>query len=208
MQHFNTTPEEYSVIFTSSATSSLKIVAECFDYGNQSPGTFTYLENNHTSVLGMRNYSKNVQVVRTPDAFQVLYGEVESSENLDPHSNSLFVYPAQCNFSGTKYPLEWIDKVHKGVLNKLVKSKSKNWFVVLDAASFVSTNYLDLAKFQPDFVSISFYKMFGYPTGIGALLVNKNSKDMLIKKYYGGGTVEMALSSKNLMVFRPVLNDR
>jgi len=39
--------------------------------------------------------------------------------------------------------------------------------VLLDAAAFVPTNPLDLSVVQPDFVVISFYKMFGYPTGVG-----------------------------------------
>jgi len=35
----------------------------------------------------------------------------------------------------------------------------------------VPTNRLDLRVVTPDFVAISFYKMFGYPTGVGCLLV-------------------------------------
>ena len=30
---------------------------------------------------------------------------------------SLFAYPAEDNFAGVKYPLEWIEKVHKGYFN-------------------------------------------------------------------------------------------
>lgn len=209
MQHFNTNPEDYSIIFTSSATGALKLLGECFHYGNEYHGTFAYLENNHTSVLGMRNYASNVQVIRTSDAFEVLSDNTTcSGEDLISESNSCFVYPAQCNFSGTKYPLNWISKVQSGALNNLVNSKTKNWYVVLDAASFVATNRLDLAIFKPDFVPISFYKIFGYPTGIGALLVRKGSENVLVKKYYGGGTVLMALSSENKMVPRPMLHDR
>ena len=48
------------------------------------------------------------------------------------------------------------------------------WDVLLDAAAFVPTNRLDLREVQPDFVSVSFYKMFGYPTGVGCLLVRKH----------------------------------
>ncbi len=41
------------------------------------------------------------------------------------------------------------------------------------AAAFVPTSKLDLSVHHPDFVSVSFYKIFGYPTGIGCLLVKK-----------------------------------
>ena len=45
--------------------------------------------------------------------------------------------------------------------------------MLLDAAAFVPTNRLDLGRWHPDFVALSFYKMFGYPTGVGCLLARK-----------------------------------
>jgi selenocysteine lyase/cysteine desulfurase len=39
--------------------------------------------------------------------------------------------------------------------------------VVLDAAAHVATHPLDLRAVKPDFVCISFYKIFGLPTGEG-----------------------------------------
>lgn len=208
LQHFNTTNEEYSIIFTSGATDSLKTIAETFDYGQPSEGTFVYLQNNHTSVLGMRNYSKNSQELKTEDAFRILsinYDDEMYERNV---CNNLFAYPAQCNFSGTKYPLDWIKKVKEGALNGVVNSKTGNWYVLLDAACFLSHEILDLSEHKPDFVSVSFYKIFGYPTGLGALLVRKSSEQVLKKKYFGGGTVFMAISAQNLTVPRKILSDR
>ena len=49
-----------------------------------------------------------------------------------------------------------------------VHSKSTRhhkWLVVVDAAAYASTHPLDLSKYPADFVPLSFYKMFGYPTG-------------------------------------------
>ena len=54
------------------------------------------------------------------------------------------------NFSGVRHSLEMIDHAH-----------AKGWDVLLDAAAFAPTNRLDLSAVRPDFVSISFYKMFG-----------------------------------------------
>lgn len=82
------------------------------------------------------------------------------------------------------------------------------WFCILDAATFASTNPLDLSSVKPDFVCISFYKIFGFPTGLGALLVKNSSAYVLNKDYYGGGTVLIALSSKPYHVLRPVLHER
>ncbi len=45
----------------------------------------------------------------------------------------------------------------------------------LDCAAFVPTNRLDLGRWHPDFVPISFYKLFGYPTGVGALLARQDA---------------------------------
>ena len=46
-------------------------------------------------------------------------------------------------------------------------STLENWYVLVDAASYIATNPLDLSAYHPDFVPISFYKLFGYPTGLG-----------------------------------------
>jgi selenocysteine lyase/cysteine desulfurase len=66
------------------------------------------------------------------------------------------------------------------------------WRVLLDAAAFVPTNPLDLLSVRPDFVSISFYKMFGYPTGVGALLIHKSAFPILQRPWFAGGTVNFA----------------
>src|SRR5690606_12244399 len=44
---------------------------------------------------------------------------------------------------------------------------------------------------QPDFVSVSFYKIFGYPTGLGCLLIHKDSFQKLTKPWFAGGTVTL-----------------
>lgn len=221
MSHFNTTPDEYSVIFTSGATAALKIIAEGFRFkANKNNGTtprytgnFVYVQDNHTSVLGMRDVvaARGAEVICLDHnrAFRV-FSQHATSRDPDERqsSNSLFVYSAQCNFSGMKYPLKWIRDAHTGALSIVVSEPLTRWYVLLDAAGFVPTNNLDLSIFKPDFVCVSFYKMFGYPTGIGALLVKNSSSDILEKIYYGGGTVDVALSSEMFHKKRQVLHQR
>ena len=48
--------------------------------------------------------------------------------------------------------------------------------------------------------ALSFYKIFGYPTGLGALLVRRDALPLLRKRYFGGGTV--AVSVANTDYFR------
>jgi selenocysteine lyase/cysteine desulfurase len=51
---------------------------------------------------------------------------------------------------------------------------------------------LDLSVVKPDFVPISFYKMFGYPTGIGALIARKSALAKLHRPWFAGGTITVA----------------
>jgi selenocysteine lyase/cysteine desulfurase len=64
--------------------------------------------------------------------------------------------------------------------------------VLLDAAAYVSTNRLDLGRFHPDFVALSFYKMFGWPTGVGALLARREALAKLERPWFSGGTIVAA----------------
>ena len=64
--------------------------------------------------------------------------------------------------------------------------------MLLDAAAFAPTNDLDLSKWKPDFVPLSFYKMFGYPTGIGVLLARKDTLAKLQRPWFAGGTTTVA----------------
>ncbi|KAF8822245.1 aminotransferase, class V family protein [Cardiosporidium cionae] len=84
-------------------------------------------------------------------------------------------------------------------------SSECEWSVLLDAAAYVTTTALNLTEIPADFVTISFYKIFGYPTGLGALLLRRSSKSKLRKVrslyilqiYFGGGTV-ISASCDNL----------
>jgi molybdenum cofactor sulfurtransferase len=95
--------------------------------------------------------------------------------------HNLFAYPAQSNFSGVHHPLEWIEQ-----------AQSHGWDVLLDAAAYVPTNRLDLSRWHPDFVAISFYKMFGWPTGVGCLLARRDALAKLERPWFSGGTIVAA----------------
>lgn len=69
-------------------------------------------------------------------------------------------------------------------------------YTLFDAAALASTAPLDLSDpaTAPDFVALSFYKIFGFPN-IGALIVRKDSAHVLqSRRFFGGGTVEMVIS--------------
>lgn len=72
------------------------------------------------------------------------------------------------------------------------------WMVLLDAAKACSTRPPDLTAVRADFVVLSYYKIFGHPTGLGALVVRRDALALLAggKRYFGGGTVEVAVADR------------
>ncbi|CAF4811834.1 unnamed protein product [Pieris macdunnoughi] len=222
LKHFNTDPSNYTVIFTSGTTQSLKLVIESFQFSSEevelNQGSFVYLRDNHTSVIGLREIAKeksvNVVHISREEFLKSIKNSVTSlNASSDRKGNSLLAYPAQNNFNGYKYPLDCIDRIKNGCLNSYLKKQlcgtSCNWYILIDAASYVSTNKLDLSETQPDFVCLSFYKIFGYPTGLGALIVKNKSIPILSeKKYFGGGTVDIVLSSEDFHIKRETICER
>jgi selenocysteine lyase/cysteine desulfurase len=185
LRFFNASPEDYVVIFTSNASGALKLVGESYPFGKDSHYLLTY--DNHNSVNGIREYAlaHNSQVTYIPILPPEMAVDEVKLENALTRANrgvpNLFAFPAQSNFSGRQHPLEWIERAH-----------SRGWDVLLDAAAFAPTNPLDLGLYHPDFVPISFYKMFGYPTGIGALIARRQSLDKLQRPWFAGGTITVA----------------
>ncbi|XP_037838291.2 molybdenum cofactor sulfurase isoform X1 [Chlorocebus sabaeus] len=213
LAHFHTSAEDYTVIFTSGSTAALKLVAEAFPWVSQGPESsgsqFCYLTDSHTSVVGMRNVTMAINVKSTPVRPEDLWSAEERGASVsDPDCQlpHLFCYPAQSNFSGVRYPLSWIEEVKSGRLHPV--STPGKWFVLLDAASYVSTSPLDLSAHQADFVPISFYKIFGFPTGLGALLVHNRAAPLLRKTYFGGGTASAYLAGEDFYIPRPSVAQR
>ena len=175
--------EDYYCIFTSNASGALKIVGECYPFEDN--GHYLMTSDNHNSVNGIREYckSKGAEYTNSPIRQEDLrIDEDRLMENLDSFKdkkNKLFGFPAQSNVSGVKHDWAWVKT-----------AKEKGWDVLLDAAAFVPTCKLDLKEVQPDFVTVSFYKIFGFPTGIGCLLVKKDSFPKLKKHWFAGGTVD------------------
>lgn len=176
--------EDYFCIFTQNASGALKIVGESYPFNEKSH--FLLLADNHNSVNGIRQFclSKGGKVTYAPIYYQDLTIDEnflkEQLEDASEYESKLLAFPAQSNVSGVKHDLDWIKK-----------AQDLGWDVLLDAAAFVPTNRLDLKEIKPDFVSVSFYKIFGYPTGIGCLLVNKEKFKKLRKPWFAGGTVSL-----------------
>ncbi|MEI8132191.1 MAG: aminotransferase class V-fold PLP-dependent enzyme [Leptolinea sp.] len=185
LKFFNASPEEYVCIFTQNASGGLKLVGESYPFGVGCTYLLTF--DNHNSVNGIREFARSKGAVIQYAAVlppEMRIEEEKLNQYLDSASacgNNLFAFPAQSNFSGVQHSLDWIEKAHQ-----------KGWDVLLDVAAFVPTNKLDLSKVHPDFVSLSFYKLFGYPTGVGALLAHRSMLPKLHRPWFAGGTITVA----------------
>ncbi|GMF44809.1 unnamed protein product [Phytophthora fragariaefolia] len=212
---FSASEEEYALIFTSGATAALKLVGESFPWSKDS--TFAHAMDSHTSVLGIRGYAaasgaaikcvglnELERLENDRDVSETSPAQVAATE--ETASMSLFAFPAECNFSGVRHSLALVDKIRAGCWRNCSSlsqdSDPTKWLVLLDAAKYVATHQLDLSVHHPDFVVLSFYKIFGYPTGLGALLVRKQALSSLKRNYYGGGTVKSILAGRNFAVLR------
>src|SRR6266704_1052457 len=185
LEFFNASPSEYTVIFTSNATGALRLVGESYPFAPG--GQILLLFDNHNSVNGIREFARAKGATLTylpvmPPELRVdeshLFPFLEAPGDDGHH---LFAYPAQSNFTGVQHPLEWINEAH-----------ARGWDVLVDCAAFVPSNRLDLSKWNPDFAPLSFYKIFGYPTGVGCLLARKAALSKLRRPWYAGGTLTMS----------------
>jgi len=210
LHFFNAKPDEYDVIFVQNTTAAVKLVMDSFrDYTspqkmskrldpgkkslwrrmasrrpkNPTPHTegYTYLYHKdcHTSIVGMREYS-NSHFCFEDDAQVEKWIKEPSRE--EP---TIFAYPGQSNMTGRRLPLDWPRIIQNS-------PKSEYTYTLLDAAGLSTTKELHVSLWQPDFVAVSFYKIFGFPD-LGALLLKKDRGGKILdsRKYFGGGTVDM-----------------
>jgi molybdenum cofactor sulfurtransferase len=185
LDFFGASPEEYVVVFTANASQALKLVGESYPF--RSGDRFLLTFDNHNSVNGIREFDRargaeTTYVPVLPPDLRVDEATLERELDRAPAGgHHLFAFPAQSNFSGVQHPLTWIEGARR-----------RGWDVLLDAAAFVPTNRLDLSSVHPDFVALSFYKIFGFPTGVGALIARREALARLHRPWFAGGTISVA----------------
>jgi len=182
---FNAPQDEFEVVFTANASGALKLVGEAYPFA---PGGVYLLGfDNHNSVNGIREFAarKGAAVSYVPvreadlrlDETQVRAALRGAGDG----AAKLFAYPAQSNFSGVQHPLEWV-----------AEARELGWDVILDCAAYAPTNPVDAHAVGADFIPISFYKLFGYPTGSGCLIARRETLAKLRRPWFAGGTITLA----------------
>jgi selenocysteine lyase/cysteine desulfurase len=184
-------PAVYDVVFTANASAAIRILADAFPFRAGSRLVLT--SDNHNSVNGLRAPARRK---RATVAYVPLEADMRGAHPSPwlPLTSfpSLFAFPAQSNFSGVQHPLSWISL-----------AQQQGYRVLLDAAAYAATSPLSLSAAPADFVALSFYKLFGYPTGVGALIAKREALAELRRDYFGGGAVQFVSVQNSLARPKP-----
>ncbi|KIY69819.1 PLP-dependent transferase [Cylindrobasidium torrendii FP15055 ss-10] len=204
LSFFHAPPEDYTVVFTSNASGALKLVGESFAFTRD--GSYILCADSHNSLNGIRQFAtrggaKTIYIPTTsqgglllPEARAILLSNAPLSKDA---GTSLFALTGQSNLTNAKLPL-----------SLLSHASSLGYSTLLDAAALAPTSAISLADAQPDAMAVSFYKMFGYPTGVGALVVKKSFLELLHRPWFAGGTVEIVQAPGNIVTRARKLHER
>eukprot|EP00961_Rhodomonas_salina_P302129 3940734-Rhodomonas_salina.1 len=203
----NADPSVYTVIWTANASAALKVVGSSYPFSKK--GAFVYAPDCHNSVLGISEFAKSkgaaVKGFKFGKNWTISYDYEDLEDVMDSltkrpmgcmpslfsgkKSNKLLAVPAQSNVSGLKHCTKRIvDAAHQ-----------RGWDVLLDMAALAPTSGVNLSIVQPEFVCVSFYKIFGYPTGIGCLVAKKSALARLQRPWFAGGTIRAVLSQPEFL---------
>ncbi|KAF9550618.1 PLP-dependent transferase [Agrocybe pediades] len=203
LSHFKAS-SDYTVVFTANASAALKLVAESFPFTGGS--SLVIGVDSHNSVHGVREFAayKGARTCYIPSTSQGGF-DIPTAKNIllrhRPRSREtapcLFVQTSQSNISNAKTPLSMTDY-----------AASLGYHTVVDGAALAPTSIINISDYPIDAVAISFYKMFGYPTGVGALIVKKSFLAQLKRPWFAGGTVDLVQAPGDIVTRAHALHEQ
>ena len=180
LEFFDADPAVYEVCFTANTSAAIKLVAESYPF---SPRRGLVLSaDNHNSINGVREYARMAGACAAvlPLAEDLrLFEPLSGLQRVARDGPGLFAFPAQSNFSGVHHPLELVQA-----------AQALGFDVLLDAAGTGAAAHVSLRDHPADFLAFSFYKLFGLPTGVGALIAKRTALARLRRPWFAGGTVD------------------
>jgi selenocysteine lyase/cysteine desulfurase len=182
LRFFNVTAATHAVCFTANCTAAIKLIAESYPFSERCGLLLS--ADNHNSVNGVREYARRASaaVSYLPIGADLrLQDPADALARVAGVGPGLLAFPAQSNFSGVRHSLTLVGE-----------ARALGLHVLLDAAALVAAAPLDLSAVAADFTVLSFYKLFGFPTGVGALVVRRDALAALRRPWFAGGTVTYA----------------
>jgi molybdenum cofactor sulfurtransferase len=194
--------EEYLCVLTANASAALRLVGESYPFAPG--GTLALTADNHNSVNGIREFARRqgarpCYVPLTSPELRVDRAALRRALRSPARANGvshrgprgvppapggarrLLAFPAQSNFSGVRHDLDIVAEAH-----------AAGWDVLVDGAAYAPTSGFDAHRIAPDFAAFSIYKITGYPTGVGCLLIRRDRAALLRRPWFAGGTVTIA----------------
>ncbi|KAG2129852.1 PLP-dependent transferase [Suillus bovinus] len=194
-------PPGYTVVFTANATAALKLVGEAYPF--KSNNSYILGADSHNSVHGIREYAsrRGAQVHYIPSTstggFVLSTAKDILSQHKPQNATSLFALTGLSNITNTKNPLSIIGF-----------ASSLGYHTLLDAAALAPSSVISLSETPVDAMVVSFYKMFGYPTGVGALIVKESFLKILERPWFAGGTVDVVQVPGSIFTRTSVLHEQ
>ncbi|KAJ3799126.1 pyridoxal phosphate-dependent transferase [Lentinula aff. detonsa] len=199
--------DEYTVIFTPNASGALKLVGEAYQFSKSN--AFVLSTDSHNSVNGIREFARRggAKVVYVPaggqkgeeGAFDLDEGKRILQRNQPrPGTSSLLALTGLSNITNAKCP---------ALSDSIVTyARDLGYHTLLDAAALAPTSRISLAQLPVDALVVSFYKMFGFPTGVGALVIKKSFLRLLRRSrpWFAGGTVDVVQVPGNVRTMKGV----
>ncbi|MFK2931847.1 aminotransferase class V-fold PLP-dependent enzyme [Dyella agri] len=191
---FDADPDIYDVCFTANATAAIKLVAESYRFSLRRG--LILAADNHNSVNGMREFARRAQapisVLPLDTELRLDRGSANLRACVDRQGGGLFAFPQQSNFSGVLHDLSLVEE-----------AQALGCDVLVDAAAAGPSGALSLREHSADFVVCSFYKLFGLPTGVGALIAKRSALRHLQRPWFSGGTVEFVSVAHGRHALKP-----
>ena len=183
---FNAPEDEFEVVFTPNASGALKLVGEAYPFAPG--GVFLLSYDNHNSVNGIREFAARKGAA-------VSYIPVRDEDlRLDPEQVLTALRgagaPAPPSCSPTRRSRTSAEPSTRSPGSPRPRSSAGTCSSTAPPSR--RRTRWTRGPIGADFIPISFYKLFGYPTGSGCLIARREALARLRRPWFAGGTIMLA----------------
>jgi selenocysteine lyase/cysteine desulfurase/uncharacterized protein YcbX len=228
--------ETHDVVLVSGATAGLHSVAERLPWSDKD--TFVSHTHAHSALLGVRNRAwkggASCIALDTAEMNNALVEELGVDDDIEASIDDFkaitndqlrlpfaaLAFPGECNLTGAKYPVSrWAKAAHgRDWSRPLVRRHGRSaqcsarpqTVTIVDAAALAASAPITPGELtHVDILVCSLYKLTGYPTGIGALLVRRGSyaAELMMSSasasYFAGGRSVAAVAPRDPSLYIP-----